>query len=100
MAKQHKPPTDWKGFPVQSKMCASCIYRRDSPFNTNELEAAVKDKYVGFHGYRACHHVRKKIGGLKVCCSGFWKRHKGEFPAGQIAQRLNCINFVQIDELN
>jgi hypothetical protein len=34
-----------------------------------------------------------------VCCRGFWDRHKDEFPGGQLAQRLDCVEFVEVDTL-
>lgn len=81
------------GFKVQSKMCATCIYRPDSTLDLKALEDQVRDKYVGFRGFRACHHAK----GNKVCCRGFWDAHKDEFAAGQIAQRLDCVQFVSED---
>jgi len=50
-------------------------------------------KFVGFRGYRICHHSKG------LCCRGFWDAHKDEFPAGQIAQRLRLVQFVTEDTL-
>ena len=77
-------------FRVQARRCATCIYRKDSPLN---LENAVRDPYIGFRGHRICHHSRD------VCCRGFWDHHKDEFAAGQIAQRLGMVEFVDVDIL-
>lgn len=74
---------------VQSKACATCIYRKDSPLNLNQLENAVRDKHMGFKGYRICHHSKDAV------CRGFWNRHKDEFALGQIAQRLNLVEYVR-----
>ena len=79
------------GFKVQKKQCATCIYRKDCALDIKRLEDQVRDKYVGFKGHRICHHSKD------VCCRGFWNRHKDEFPAGQIAQRLNAVEFVDVD---
>lgn len=81
------------GFKVQAKMCATCIYRPDSTLNLEKLENDVRDPYMGFLGHRVCHHSRD------LCCRGFWEAHKDEFPAGQIAQRLDCVVFVHEDIL-
>lgn len=81
-------------FRVQRRLCATCIYRPDSTLDLKKLEDDVRDKHIGFKGYRACHH-----GDGKVCCRGFWNAHKDEFAAGQIAQRLNAVEFVDIDTL-
>lgn len=81
-------------FKVQKKMCATCIYRPDSTLDLKALEDAVRDKYMGFKGHRICHHSKD------VCCRGFWEAHKDEFTAGQIAQRLNCVVFVDVDTIN
>jgi hypothetical protein len=81
-------------FRVMSKLCRTCIYRGDLSWNLNELEDQVRDKFIGFSGYRICHHA---VRGDKVCCRGFWNAHKDEFAAGQIAQRLNLIKFVEPD---
>jgi hypothetical protein len=69
----------------------SCIYRQDSTLNLAHLEEQVRDKYVGFKGHRVCHHSKD------ACCRGFWEAHKDEFPAGQIAQRMGWIEFVDED---
>ena len=79
-------------FYVMSHRCATCIYRKNSPLNLNKLENQIRDKYMGFKGYRICHHNRK---GEKACCRGFWDHHKDEFQIGQIAQRLNLVKFVK-----
>jgi hypothetical protein len=79
------------GFLVQKKLCETCIYRPDSPLDLKKLEEEVRDKRMGFKGYRICHHASP---GKKVCCRGFWNAHKDEFPAGQIAQRLSAVTFV------
>lgn len=81
-------------FKVQRRRCASCIYRRDSPLDLAELEEQVRDRY-GFKGYRLCHHARTED---NICCRGFWDHHKDEFQAGQIAQRLGLVEFVDVDE--
>lgn len=78
-------------FKVQKKSCSTCIYKKDSPLDIKELESQVRDKYGFFKGYRICHHSDD------VCCRGFWNKHKNEFPAGQIAQRLNVVQFVEVN---
>lgn len=80
-------------FKVQKRMCATCIYRPDSSLDLKKLEDDVRDEYIGFKGHRICHHS------ADVCCRGFWEAHKDEFPAGQIAQRLGVVEFVDIDTL-
>ena len=84
------------GFRVQRQQCSSCIYRKDSPLDVAELEAQVKDEHGYFSGHRRCHHSPDKS---PVCCRGFWNRHKDEFAAGQIAQRLGAVEFVDVDVL-
>lgn len=76
---------------VQRKSCATCIYRKDSRLDITKLENDVRDEYMGFKGYRVCHHSKD------ACCRGFWNRHKWEFAAGQIAQRLGLVEFVSED---
>jgi hypothetical protein len=44
-----------------------------------------------FKGHRICHHSND------VCCRGFWNRHKDHFSAGQLAQRLGAVQFVEVD---
>jgi len=80
-------------FRVQKKMCSTCIYRPDSTLDLDSLEDAVRDPHVGFKAHRICHHS------ADVCCRGFWEAHKGEFPAGQMAQRLGVVDFVDVDNL-
>lgn len=80
-------------FKVQARQCATCIYRADSLLNVARLEAEIADSYGGFTNYRVCHHSED------VCCRGFWNRHRDAFQLGQLAQRLQCVEFVQIDML-
>jgi len=80
-------------FKVQRRRCKTCIYRKDSTLDIEKLENDVRDKYMGFKGYRICHHSKD------VCCKGFWDHHKDEFQAGQIAQRLKLVQFVDVDIL-
>jgi len=82
------------GFQVQAKQCETCIYRKDSPLDIKQLEAAIADRFGGFTKHRACHHAD-----AGVCCRGFWNRHRNHFPAGQIAQRLGMVQFVTVDIL-
>ena len=81
------------GFKVQRRMCATCIYHPASALDLKKLEDDVRDPHIGFKGHRICHHSKD------ACCRGFWDAHKDEFAAGQIAQRLNCVVFVEEDVL-
>lgn len=81
-------------FKVQKRMCATCIYRPECTLNLKALEEEVKDVYGFFEGHRVCHHTPNSSA---VCCRGFWEAHKGEFPAGQIAQRLDMVEFVDVN---
>ena len=81
-------------FQVQRRLCATCIYRPDSSLDLKELERQVADRHGGFKAFRACHHATRR-----VCCRGFWNAHKDQFQLGQIAQRLNMVEFVNVDKL-
>lgn len=83
------------GINVQRRMCDTCIYRPDSPFDIKELELQVADKFMKgyFAKFRSCHHARSR----RVCCKGFWDRHEDSFTLGQLAQRLGLVFFVDID---
>jgi hypothetical protein len=78
---------------VQSKQCSTCIYRANSPLDLAKLEAQCADKYLEdfFAHWRECHHAEPNSG---VVCRGFWNRHKNSFTAGQIAKRLNSVEYV------
>jgi len=78
---------------VQSKACATCIYRKDSTLNLAHLEAQCADPVMPgfFRGHRICHHSKT------ACCRGFWNRHRDKFTLGQIAQRLGLVRFVTHD---
>ena len=86
------------GFCVQRRPCSTCIYskawRRNGGTPIATLEAQVADRFGGFSKHRQCHHTGKKNA---ACCRGFWNRHKNNFAAGQIAQRLGVVEFVDID---
>ena len=74
-------------FKVQDHMCSSCIYRPDSPLDLGGLEHDAQQQ----DSWRICHHSDD------VCCRGFWDRHKNGFNMGRIAQRLNMVEFVDVD---
>jgi hypothetical protein len=77
-------------------MCATCIYRPGLGWRIEDLEAQIADpRMKGFFvKYRECHHAKRKSG---VCCAGFWARHKDHFQTGQLAQRLDLVEFVEVD---
>ena len=79
---------------VRRKACATCIYNADSPLDIHALEAQVADKHLDgyFEGARICHHPKRNSGTI---CAGFWARHKDNFDAGQIAQRLDLVEYVE-----
>ena len=79
-------------FKVQRTMCSTCIYKPDCPLDLAKLEAAVADGYGGFKAHRICHHSND------ACCAGFWAAHKDDFQLGQIAQRLDAVEFVSEDK--
>jgi len=81
------------GFKVQQRMCATCIYKPNFNLDLRKLENDVRDQHIGFKEHRICHHSKD------VCCRGFWDAHKDEFQAGQLAQRLGCVEFVDVDTL-
>ena len=74
-------------FKVCKQRCPTCIYRKDSPLNLDRLEREVSL----IDGYRICHYTDN------VCCLGFWNNHKNHFNLGRIAQRLNMVEFVDLD---
>ena len=80
-------------FKVQRRMCATCIYRPGLAWDLANLENQVRDPHIGFKGHRICHHASDA-----TCCRGFWEAHKDEFAAGQIAQRLGLVEFVDRDD--
>lgn len=77
------------GLRVQQKMCATCVYRKRSPIDPKSLEERLLTPWGDFSGHRICHSSRT------ACCHGFWKRHKDKFQAGQLAQRLGAVVWVQ-----
>lgn len=76
---------------VIKNACSTCIYRKDSVLNLNELEEQIKDKNMEgyFNGYRICHNHNKAV------CRGFWNQHKNDFDLGQLAQRLGLVIEVE-----
>ena len=75
---------------VASDQCPTCIYRKDSPLDLQQLEAEIADPRMAgfFKGHRICHSLDG------ACCRGFWDRHKDSFTAGQISQRLGLVKMV------
>lgn len=84
------------GFRVMAQRCPTCIYRKDSCLDLARLEDQVRDKHVGFRAHRQCHHTGGRGEPSAACCRGFWDTHRDEFAAGQIAQRLNMIEWVTL----
>ena len=84
---------------VASDQCSTCIYRKDSPLDLQQLEAEIADqKMAGFFvGYRICHSQNSQ-NGPGVCCRGFWNRHRDRFAAGQVAQRLGLVKYESVCE--
>lgn len=80
---------------VQRRQCTTCIYRKDSPLDLAKLEADIADPRMKGHfkGSRICHHSNDAV------CAGFWARHKDNYDAGQLAQRLSLVRLVQDDVL-
>jgi len=80
---------------VQRRLCKTCIYRPDSALDLTKLENDVRDPNMSgyFIGSRICHHSED------VVCRGFWNAHRNHFTAGQIAQRLGMVRFVDVDTL-
>ncbi len=62
---------------VQRRQCDTCIYHYDTHFDLAQLEAEVRDEYMGFKGYRICHHSDD------ACCRGFWNPTKMNFRPGR-----------------
>jgi hypothetical protein len=82
-------------FRVRRKRCSTCIYNPDSQLDLQKLEDQAKDARGYFESHRVCHHTS---GEQSACCKGFWDAHKDEFPGGQLAQRLDCVTFVDTDD--
>ena len=78
-------------FKVQVTQCNTCIYRKDSSLDLKKLENQIKDDHGYFKSWRICHHSKD------ACCRGFWNRHKDDFQMGQVAQRLDAVQFVDVD---
>lgn len=86
MTDAHQSP---QGFEMMRRPWETCIYRPESPLDSERLENQIRDPFVGFKGYRVCHHHDT------ACCRGFWERYKDEFQLGQLAQRLDAVVFVE-----
>lgn len=72
-------------------MCKTCIFRPELHWDLEKLLCQIIDGHGFFNGWRICHHSED------VCCRGFWEAHKDDFAEGQIAQRLNLVEFVHVD---
>lgn len=81
------------GLEVQRSACSTCIFGPRSPVDLAAKLAEIADAYGGFNGYRVCHHSATAV------CAGFWAKHRDDFAAGQIAQRLGLVVLVDHDTL-
>jgi len=83
---------------VQKRLCATCIYRPESPLDIAKLEREIADPHMpgDFARWRVCHHADPAS---DVVCAGFWAKHRGHFTLGQIVQRLQRVQFVLVDTL-
>ena len=82
------------GVQVMRRSCDSCIFRKDSPLDLEQLLDDARDPHMDgfFAGPRICHHSDPKNGAV---CRGFWNRYKDCFTAGQVAQRLGAVIEVE-----
>jgi hypothetical protein len=82
---------------VQRKACATCIFTSPvwRPGQLDALLDEVRDPHLPghFRGHRVCHHSQDAV------CAGFWARYRDNFDLGQLAQRLNVVEFVDDDRL-
>jgi hypothetical protein len=87
------------GFQVMSRQCQTCIYRKSwQGTPVKELEDQVRETHrgaTGFKGSRIC-HSQERDG--HATCRGFWNRHRDKFAAGQIAQRLDAVEYVEPED--
>lgn len=81
-------------FKVRNRRCKTCIYRNNSALDIKRLEKEIADPSMSgfFETFRACHDVYPDT---DLCCRGFWNRHKDDFQLGQLAQRLDAVEFVE-----
>jgi hypothetical protein len=81
---------------VQRRRCATCIFSaRWTKEHLATLLDEIRDPRLSGHfkGYRVCHHSDYAV------CAEFWARHRDSFDAGQLAQRLGLVRFVDHDTL-
>jgi hypothetical protein len=80
---------------VQQKQCATCIFnvRFWSKKELSRFLVEIKDPHMRGHYYthRICHHSKDAV------CAKFWAQYKDRFNVGQIAQRLNLVEYVDHD---
>ena len=92
MKKQRKPPEPPLGALVQQTQCATCIYRPETPYDTEKLEKGIRDpkNREHFTRPRACHAFT----GRTVVCREFWNRHAQHCDLGQLATRLDAVYMI------
>jgi len=73
---------------VRRTQCPTCIYKPESGFDIEVLEAQCRDQFDHYHSYRICHYHEQ------ACCRGFWDRHRDNCTVTQIAQRLGLITIT------
>ena len=78
--------------------CGHEVYGVPTPGNTAKNTVIALQRLIGsapgfFESYRVCHHSDG------VCCRGFWEAHKDAFTLGQLAQRWDLVEFIEVDTM-
>ena len=80
-------------FKVQKKKCDQCLFTANKIVDDKrKREILIETKQSD--SFFICH--KATLENDKVCCRGFWDKHKHDFNLGRIAQRLNCVQMVDV----
>lgn len=82
-------------FKIQTKQCDQCLFSRRRIVTAARFKNIIRDcTQLGNEKHFVCHKASLK--GDSVCCRGFWDKYKNNFQLGQVAQRLNLVEEVEV----
>ncbi len=80
---------------VSDKCCGQCLMSKNKIVSESRKNQIIKDA-VATQSYFVCH--KATINGDDVCCRGFYEKLGQHSQMIRIAQRLNCVKFVPVEE--
>ena len=83
------------GLQVTDKCCGQCLFSKNK-IVSDKRKAQILKKTAQDQSYFVCH--KATIEGKDICCRGFYEKHGHVSQMVRIAERLNMVEFVPVEE--